>query len=185
MSDFEYVSMSLDWRLEELNYDETFWNEMENWMKSMKESYPEYEKENLFTLRYVSRDKKYFTEFEEKLSFFTETIPYIRNENNPFDEAYFGDLEQLMVKALLQKYKTLYPDMDYEEIYDTYVKKVNESEVLTPGERRNRYIWNLIQVEEELSDTFVMEAEYTMPIAIAGCVMLVLEMAGVMIIRGD
>ena len=135
-----------------VDWGEKFWKELEVWLEYMKKLYPEYSYENLFHMAYVSRDKNYYTDFDTELEKFAETLPYIKNQKNPFDENEFGDSEHLVLKALLKNCKDLYPEKEYAQLYDSYAKEVNESGLYTAEEKRNRFVWKLLQVEKELEE---------------------------------
>ncbi len=137
-------------REDEPDWGEKFWKELEVWLEYMKKLYPKYSYENLFHMAYVSRDKNYYTDFDTELEKFAETLPYIKNQKNPFDENEFGDSEHLVLKALLKNCKELYPEKEYAQLYDSYAKEVNESDLYTAEEKRNRFVWRLLQVEKEL-----------------------------------
>jgi len=140
-----------------MDWGENFWKELEPWLEYMKQLYPGYSYENLFSLAYVSRDKNYYTDFDSELEEFAEGLSYTENQKNPFDENEFGDPEHLVLQALLKKYKELEPEEEYTQLYDTYVKKINENSLYTAEEKRNRLIWKLLQAEKELEKLQIPE----------------------------
>lgn len=135
---------------EEPDWGEKFWKELEVWLEYMKKLYPEYSYENLFHMAYVSRDKSYYTDFDTELEEFADKLIYTENQKNPFDEEEFGDPKHLVLKALLKNCKELYPKKEYAQLYDIYAREVNESGLYTAEEKRNKFVWKLLQVEKEL-----------------------------------
>lgn len=121
--------------------------------------------------------------FEKELIEFAAAIPYSKNEKNPFDEADFGDPELLAVKVVLQKYKELYPEKTYETLYHTYIKEINESTVLTQEEKRGRYEWKLLGIQKEMKELKENEKKEVPIPAIAGCVVLVLGVFGMVVVK--
>ena len=148
----------------------------------MKNSYPGYSYENLFTLGYLSREKDYYTDFDPELDDFAEALPYTANDKNPFDEESYGDKEQLAVKALLKNYRALFPEKSYLQLYETYVKDIYENSVLTQEEKRSRYMWKMIQAENELEKLTEQKKDAGM-LAIAGCVVIVSGVIAMIIIK--
>ena len=88
----------------------------------LQTAYPEYDMRNL--LNRIASDGNYerYLDFESEITEFVENLPeYKANENNPAEEMMFGDPQRIELKSLLREYKTLYPDMSYEEIYKKYL----------------------------------------------------------------
>lgn len=155
-----------------LMWGDEFWEEMRVWMEQMRNIYPSYSYENLFSLGYLSREEGYYTEFDSELEDFVNLLPYTENKKNPFDENAYGDTEYLVLKVLLEKYKMMYPTQDYGQLYNTYVREIHESSVLTQEEKRDRYSWKIMEAEKKLENRIASEKN-TMPLTLAGCVVLV------------
>ena len=165
---------------EEPDWGEKFWKELEVWLEYMKKLYPEYSYENLFHIAYVSRDKSYYTDFDTELEEFADKLIYTENQKNPFDEEEFGDPKHLVLKALLKNCKELYPKKEYAQLYDIYAREVNESGLYTAEEKRNRFVWKLLQVEKELEKLQKPENNNRL-LAITGFAVLII-LSGVFII---
>ena len=107
--------------------NESFWNKMQECLEGLKQVYKEYTYENLFTLVYMNCDYNRYTDFNDELEKYISGVPYYKNEKNPFDEDRYGDPEQIALKMVLENYKILYPEKDYQELYEQYGKEINES----------------------------------------------------------
>lgn len=132
-----------------VHYKDEFWNELEVWMEDMKKAYPEYTYDNLFTLGYLSRDRENYLELDAGLEKFLNAILYMENNQNAFEEEKFGDPKHLAIGVLMKEYRIMYPEMDYEQIYNTYVKEINENSTLTQEEKRNRYEWEIHKMQKK------------------------------------
>ena len=57
-----------------------------------------------------------------------------------------------------------------------YLKDINENEILTQEQKRERYCWKIFKAEEELKnmETAAQESKESLPAAIAGCIVLVI-----------
>ena len=155
-----------------LHYEDTFWTEIKVWLNNMKEIYPEYTYDNLFTLGYISRDISDYIDLEGELTEFVNTISYTENIKNPFEEEKFGDPEHLALGVLLKRYKIMYPGLDYKEIYNENLKEINESSVLTQEEKRNRYEWNMHKLQREIEKLRKEEDKHAMAAVAVGCIMI-------------
>ena len=128
------------------------------------------------TLGYICAEDKYYDNISDGLEKFMATVPYQKNQDDPFDESDFGDPKHLAIKIALQKYKELYPKEGYEFLYEKYLKDINENENLSQKQKRGRYCWKIFKAEEELKNvkTTAKESEEAFPTAVAGSIVLVL-----------
>ena len=75
---------------------------------------------------------------------------------------------------LLAEYKKLYPNQDYDKLYTKYVKDIAEDTSMSQREKRAKFFWKRMQAEEQIEEQIEKKPEEdTMPIAIAGCVALI------------
>ena len=156
---------------------ESFWSKMQECLEQLKQIYAEYTYENLFTLVYMDCNYHIYTNFSDELEEYISGVPYYKNEKNPFDEDHYGDPEQVALKIILEKYKVLYPEKDYQELYEQYGKEINESKILSQEEKRSRYLWEIFQgeqlIEENVQKQKEEAEEKSSALAAAGIVMLI------------
>jgi len=93
-------------------------------LEKLKLEYPQYSYANLFWRLLCNSDYERYFNFEKELLEFVNSLPgYRPDEKNPFKEEQYGDPERIELKCILKKYKSVYKDMDYEEIYNKYLLK--------------------------------------------------------------
>ena len=155
-------------------WGEDYLENIKSWMKREHEKYPAYTYENLMTLGYICAEDKYYDNISDGLEKFMATVPYQKNQDDPFDESDFGDPKHLAIKIALQKYKELYPKEGYETLYEKYLKDINENENLSQKQKRGRYCWKIFKAEEELKNKEETGGTGSLPIAIAGISVLVI-----------
>ena len=146
-------------RTVDYDFSESYWNKLQECLEQMKKIYPEYTYENFYTLAGRNCDYEKYSGFEEELEEFVDSIPYQKNEKNPFDEERYGDPEQIALKTVLEKYKVLYPEKDYQELYEQYGKEINESRILFQEEKRSRYLWEIFQAEQLIEENVQKQKE--------------------------
>ena len=157
-------------------WGEDYLENIKSWMKREHQNYPAYTYDNLMTLGYICAEDRYYDNISDELEKFMATVPYQKNQDDPFDESDFGDPKHLAIKIVLQKYKELYPKEGYETLYEKYLKDINENEILTQEQKRERYCWKILKAEKELKnmETAAQESKESLPAAIAGCIVLVI-----------
>lgn len=131
-----------------LGLESNQWEKIKQYLEQMSLRYPEYSYENLFSFVFQDCNYKDYVNFDKNLEQFTDSVKYYKNEKNPFDEKYYGDSGLIALKMFLANYKSLYPEMSYEKLYDKYGKEINESEILTQEEKRSKYLWKIVQAKQ-------------------------------------
>ncbi len=131
-----------------LGLESNQWEKIKQYLEQMSLRYPEYSFENLFSFAFQNCNYEDYIKFDKRLEQFIDNIKYYENEKNPFDEERYGDSKLIALKILLTRYKSLYPEMSYEKLYDKYGKEINESEILTQEEKRSMYLWKIVQAKQ-------------------------------------
>lgn len=109
--------------------DEKVQNNIHEGIMKLQETYVGYDIRNLLNRIAVDGNYDRYLEFDEEILAFVDTLPeYVQNEKNPVEEMMFGDSERIELKSLLKEYKSIYLDMSYAEIYETYLSKWEETD---------------------------------------------------------
>lgn len=202
------IANNIDWEDEETfvaavreeyqyieNYiDPAYWDKLEQALKILKEQYPEYNCKNLYYHIAGDGDAMSYLNFDEELEkYVSETFRY-QSSSNAVEEELFGDPAYLELKNMLRKYKEIYPDMKYQEIYKTYLRTTEESVDMSKREKLYWYLWQKYSFDKELEK--LQEGKVTESViqqrkqntersgkaqktAIAGSIVLVLGVAAV------
>lgn len=134
------------------------WQQLENALKIMKEQYPNYSCRNLYYHIAGDYQIETYQAFEPELVAFVSTLEY-HADNNVVVEEEFGDPEYLELKSLLRKYKEIYPEMEYQDIYETHLKATEESAELSKREKLYWYLWQKYSFENQIEETAKQEVE--------------------------
>ena len=120
-------------------------------------------------------------EFREKLEMEgIERDYYVLAEN-------YDITNQDTVSEYLENYKILYPEKNYQELYEQYGKEINESKILNQEEKRSRYLWKIVQAEQLIEDNIQKqkkkEEKKSSALATAGIVMLITGIGSMAVIK--
>ena len=166
-------------------FDNKYWLQIQEGLEQLTKKYPEYTYENLFSFVYCNYQD--YINFNEELEKYIDNVPYNKNEKNPFDEESYGDPERIALKMVLEKYKILYPEKDYQELYEQYGKEINESKILSQEEKRSRYFWEVLQAEQLITEYTQKQKEEaekkSSALAAAGIVMLIMGVGVMAVIK--
>lgn len=166
------------------NLDETAWHELCQCIKTLKKQYPQYSYDNLFSLAFFNRDAESYMNFDQELNEAAEKNVYIKNDKNPFDERKYGDEERLALKVLIKNYKQLNPEKTYQELYDIYIKDIEETDSLSQSEKRSKYMWKFCQTREAIAKMSEnSQGTDIPPAAAAGCVVLAGGIIGMLLFK--
>ncbi len=141
--------------------------EKENWKKlqtaliQMKEIYPEYSCENLYYHIVGDCNVDVYLDFDNELIEFVNTLDTYEADKNVMIEIEFGDPQRIELKRMLRQYKEKFPQMSYKEIYETYIKEVEENMQMPKKEKLYWYLWKKYSQEViNIENTKLQKDEY-------------------------
>lgn len=129
--------------------EDMYWDRVASALKILKETYPEYTCLNLYYHVGKEGDYQSYMGFEEELLQFVDSLPAYQKSSNFLEEAEFGDSERLEVKRLLREYKEKFPDSSYQDIYETYIKNIEENQFLSMQEKTFQYLWKKYYIKKK------------------------------------
>lgn len=155
-------------------------------LKILKEEYPEYECRNLLIRIVADGNYERYLDFDEELIDFVNELPeYNPNTKDPVEELLFGDPQRIELKSQLREYRNVYPEKDYEQIYQEFLADWEDTSMVSREKKMydltiNRFAGELSvdnQTQEKKMDKKDEDAHGTsdtLPAAVAGCVALAL-----------
>lgn len=137
----------------------------------LKKAYPEYNYLNLFYHVGKDLDYKRYLDFPKELCEYADQLPTYERTGSFMDEIEFGDPLRLEVKRILREYKREYPDMSYQDIYEAYIKEIEENKKFSSEEKLFLYLYDKYTIIFENGEK--TKKGNTLPTAIFGSVALV------------
>ena len=128
-------------RAQKKETEEEKWEDLQNAIQKWKQTYPEYSCRNIYYHVAGDCNVEAYMNFDTKLLEFTDTLPAYEADKNAVLEDFYGDPQRLELKRLLRQYKEAFPEMSYEEIYETYIKDVEEGKLSSKEEKLYQYLW--------------------------------------------
>lgn len=162
IEDVEYLADALECELAFAHKEYADSDKLKAAITKLQNTYPEYSARNLYY--HVAGDCKAedYLNFEEDLIAFVDSLPAYVPSKNVVVEYEFGDPERLELKRALRQCKEAYPDMSYQELYDKYLKEIEENTEQTKEEKLYRYLWmkysGEINAQEEIAGENVAQA---------------------------
>lgn len=139
--DYLYQAYRLGRAEPHLPITEGQWEKLSQALRSMKQRYSEYSCKNLYYHIAGNGKAEEYLDFDRELLEYVDGLPEYKEDGNGVIEQQFGDPEILELKRMLRQYKNKYPDMEYQDIYDTYLKEVEENDLLSKEEKLYWYLW--------------------------------------------
>lgn len=97
--------------------------------------------------------------FDNELLEFVNTLPDYEADKNVVVEYEYGDPQRLELKRMLKQYKEKFPELSYNEIYQTYIGEIEENKAISKEEKLYWYLWKKYSGEIEAIDIKSMEIE--------------------------
>lgn len=97
--------------------------------------------------------------FDNELLEFVNTLPDYEADKNVVVEYEYGDPQRLELKRMLKQYKEKFPELSYNEIYQTYIGEIEENKAISKEEKLYCYLWKKYSGEIEAIDIKSMEIE--------------------------
>lgn len=167
----EYLGMDLEktedfvrcfhfvgWRFVE-SIKEEEWEKLKESISVFQQKYPEYSCRNIYYHVAGDYDEDVYLSFDNELLEFVDTLPDYEADKNVVVEYEYGDPQRLELKRMLKQYKEKFPELSYNEIYETYIKEMEENKGISKEEKLYWYLWKKYSGEVEAVNIKSMETE--------------------------
>lgn len=165
--------------LEEYGFysEEEKYTELTVALKKLKETYPDYNFINL--LYHIEKDFDYerYLDFPKELCEYVDQLPAYKKDVHFMNEVKYGDPQRLEVKRMLREYKQQYPKMSYQDIYETYIREIEENSKFSNVEKLYYYLYD--KYTAAFKSNGKSAAGENIPAALFGSIMLVFGGIGV------
>jgi len=167
----EYLGMELEktedfvrcfhfvgWRFVE-SIKEEEWQKLKKSISVFQQKYPEYSCRNIYYHVAGDYNADVYLSFDNELLEFVDTLPDYEADKNVVVEYEYGDPQRLELKRMLKQYKENFPELSYNEIYETYIKEMEENKGISKEEKLYWYLWKKYSGEVKTMDIKSMKTE--------------------------
>ncbi len=158
IEDFVRCFHFVGWRFVE-SIKEEEWQKLKESISVFQQKYPEYSCRNIYYHVAGDYDADVYMSFDNELLEFVDTLPEYEADKNVVVEYEYGDPQRLELKRMLKQYKEKFPELSYNEIYEIYIREMEENKGISKEEKLYWYLWKKYSGEAEAMNIKSMETE--------------------------